>query len=177
MRVYWARNQAEKLVRELIHRREIEPPTIDPIKVAKALDLSVVIDDLGPEVSGLLIRRGKRVVIAVERTDPPSRRNFTVAHEVGHHVLGHQFEAGSHVHVDKGNYISQRGPRSSQGIDAKEVEANQFAAALLMPTWLVQEQARRLGLPLWDSDVTELADQFKVSEQAMTIRLSALRLL
>jgi Zn-dependent peptidase ImmA (M78 family) len=177
MRVHWARNQAEKLVSELISRREIHPPTIDPFKVAKALHLSVVIDDLGPEVSGLLIRREERVVIAVERTDPPTRRNFTVAHEIGHHVLGHQFEAGSHVHVDKGNYISQRGPRSSQGINAKEVEANQFAAALLMPTSLVQEQARRLGVPLWDSAVADLADLFKVSEQAMTIRLSVLRLL
>jgi Zn-dependent peptidase ImmA (M78 family) len=145
--------------------------------VAKAIGLQVMADDLGPQVSGLLVRRGSQVLIAVKRSDPPNRRNFTVAHEIGHHVLGHQFQAGEHVHVDKGNYISQRGPRSSTGVDPKEVEANQFAAALLMPSSFVRAAANRLGSPILDSDVSALAEMFKVSEQAMTIRLTGLGLL
>lgn len=177
MRVHWARSQAERLVQQLIDAKKIECPPIDPIKVAKTIGLQVVADDLGPEVSGLLIRKGEQVLIAVERSDPPNRRNFTVAHEIGHHVLGHQFESGSHVHVDKGNYISQRGPRSSKGIDPKEVEANKFAAALLMPSDFVRREAAKLHQPILDDDVSALADLFKVSEQAMTIRLSDLRLL
>lgn len=92
-------------------------------------------------------------------------------------MLGHQFQAGEHVHVDAGNYISKRGPRSSQGVDPKEVEANQFAAALLMPSRCLRSKAKLHGSPLWDSDVTELARAFKVSEQAMTIRLQTLGLL
>ncbi|MPZ20581.1 MAG: ImmA/IrrE family metallo-endopeptidase [Luteitalea sp.] len=177
MRLHWARNQAERLLQRLIEERRITVPPVDPHKVAKAVGLIVVLDDLGPEVSGLLIRRGEQALVAVRRSDPASRRNFTVAHEIGHHVLGHQFHAGEHVHVDKGNYISQRGPRSSTGADPREVEANQFAAALLMPSWLVQEEAERLGSPPLDSDVAEMARHFKVSEQAMTIRLTSLRLL
>jgi Zn-dependent peptidase ImmA (M78 family) len=177
MRVHWARNQAERLVQQLVDSKAVHGPPVDPFRVAKAIGLHVVADDLGPDVSGLLIRRGGQVLIAVERSDPPNRRNFTIAHEIGHHVLGHQFQAGAHVHVDKGNYISQRGPRSSKGVDPKEVEANQFAAALLMPSALVREEARKLGSPILDSDVTALASLFKVSEQAMTIRLSALGLL
>jgi Zn-dependent peptidase ImmA (M78 family) len=93
-----------------------------------------------------------------------------VAHEIAHHVLGHQFQAGEHVHVDKGNYISQRGPRSSTGVDPKEVEANQFAASLLMPSSFVRAAANKFGSPILDSGVSA----FKVSEQAMTIRLSGL---
>lgn len=177
MRLHWARVQAEQLVRELIASRTIQPPPVDPFKVAKALGLIVVADDLGEDVSGLLIRRGSQVVVGVQRSDHPNRRNFTVAHEIAHYRLGHQFEIGAHVHVDKGNFISQRGSRSSKGIDPKEIEANQFAASLLMPTQIVQNEARKLGLPLLDSDVTALADRFKVSEQAMTIRLSKLGLL
>jgi Zn-dependent peptidase ImmA (M78 family) len=177
MRMHWARNQAERLVQQLIDNGTIHAPPVDPLKVAKATGLIVIADDLGPEVSGLLVRRGGQVVVAVQRSDPPNRRNFTIAHEVGHHVLGHQFQPGEHVHIDKGNYISQRGPRSSTGVDPKEVEANQFAAALLMPAQLLHREALKLGTPILDSDVAALASLFKVSEQAMTIRLSALKLL
>ena len=177
MRVHWARSQAERLVQRLIDGGELSAPPVDPLKVARAIGLPVVSDDLGPDVSGLLIRRGEQVLVAVQRADPPNRRNFTVAHEIAHHVLGHQFQPGEHVHVDKGNYISHRGPRSSTGIDPKEVEANQFAAALLMPSALVREAAQRFGSTLLDSNVSELARLFKVSDQAMTIRLSALGLL
>jgi Zn-dependent peptidase ImmA (M78 family) len=161
----------------MIDSKVVHGAPVDPIKIAKALGLQVITDDLGPDVSGLLVRRGGQVVVAVERSDPPTRRNFTVAHEIGHHVLGHQFEAGAHVHVDKGNYISQRGPRSSAGVDPKEVEANQFAATLLMPEQLLRAAASALGSPMMDSDVTDLAHRFRVSEQAMTIRLTALGLL
>jgi Zn-dependent peptidase ImmA (M78 family) len=177
MRLHWARNRAERLVRELLENGRITAPPVDPHKIAKAVGLIVIADDLGPEVSGLLIRRGEQALVAVRRSDPASRRNFTVAHEIAHHVLGHQFQPGEHVHVDKGNYISQRGPRSSTGADPREVEANQFAAALLMPSWLIQKEARRLGSPLMDGDVAEMARLFRVSEQAMTIRLTSLRLL
>lgn len=170
MRIHWARNQAEQLVK----RVGIGAPHVDPIKVAKAIGLEVVTEDLGSDVAGLLVRRGNRAVIAVHRGDPANRRNFTIAHEIGHHVLGHQFEPGEHVHVDRGHYISQRGPRSSTGVDPKEVEANQFAAALLMPAALVRDAAGQLGLPIMDSDVSELARLFRVSDQAMTIRLSTL---
>jgi Zn-dependent peptidase ImmA (M78 family) len=177
MRLHWARTQAEKLVEDLVRRDQLRVPPVDSHKIARSLGLQVVIDDLGEDVSGLLIRRDQNVLIAVRRSDPPARRNFTVAHEIGHHVLGHQFEPGAHVHVDKGNYISQRGPRSSKGVDSKEIEANQFAATLLMPAAAVRLEAHKLGSPLLDSDVTSLADVFRVSEQAMTIRLTSRGLL
>jgi Zn-dependent peptidase ImmA (M78 family) len=58
-----------------------------------------------------------------------------------------------------------------------EVEANQFAGALLMPTRLLRQRALRFGSrQLHDEHVGELAREFKVSEQAMAIRLSTLGL-
>ena len=176
MRAHWARRQAEELVHRLQSKLPSAPP-IDPVKVANALGLAVISDDLGPDVCGLLIRRADQVLIAVDRNDPPNRRNFTIAHEIGHHVLGHQFQLGEHVHVDRGHYISQRGPHSSQGIDPKEIEANQFAAALLMPSWLIREAVDAFGRPVLDSHVRELSKKFRVSDQAMTIRLTTLKYL
>ena len=174
MSVAFARNRAASLI---AHHRVLSPP-VDVEAVASELGLNLVRDNLGAGVSGLLVTTERSAFVCVHEADHPNRQRFTMAHEIGHFVLRHQFVRGEHVHVDRGNFISQRGPRSATGVDPKEIEANQFAACLLMPADLVkQEVAACGGSPLVDSQVSELASRFEVSEQAMTIRLSALGLL
>ena len=173
MRLNFVRQQAEALA----ERGGTAEPPIDVDSIAEMLGLPVTREDLGPAVSGLLINNGTQSYICVQENDAETRRRFTVGHEIGHYLLGHQFRDGEHVHVDKGNFISQRGPRSSAGVDPMEIEANQFAASLLMPSHLLQKHAAGYGTTLLDSDVSALATKFNVSEQAMTIRLSALGLL
>jgi Zn-dependent peptidase ImmA (M78 family) len=131
--------------------------------------------DLDDDVSGLLITKPEMSYIVIRKKDSVSRQRFSIAHEVGHFALRHQFDAGEHVHVDRGYRVSHRDKRSSSGTDLREIEANQFAAALLMPSSIVTEAINALGREeLNDGDVTNLARQFNVSEQAMTIRLSVL---
>jgi Zn-dependent peptidase ImmA (M78 family) len=173
MRLHFVRQQAETLIEKM----GVTQGPIDVVGIARALGLQVIEEDLGADVSGVLVNDGKQAYICTQKNDSEVRRRFTIAHEIGHYLLGHQFQAGEHVHVDKGHFISQRGPRSSAGIDPMEIEANQFAASLLMPIRLIRQQVAELGAPLLDSNVSQLAKKFKVSEQAMTIRLSALRLL
>jgi Zn-dependent peptidase ImmA (M78 family) len=169
-----ATRQADALVADL----GLHYLPIDVRMVATRLGLRIVEEDLGDEVSGALVTNPQRAAILVHSKHHPNRQRFTIAHELGHHVLRHQFEGGGHVHVDRGNYISQRGRRASEGVDPKEIEANWFAAALLMPATLVREHVERLGVrALHDQHVEQLAKTFSVSEQAMTIRLTALGLL
>jgi hypothetical protein len=176
MSVAFARVQAERLA---LQSGRATPP-VDVEAIAIKLGIRVITADLGVDVSGLLVTTpGQQVSICVRAGDASSRKRFTIAHELAHHILGHQFEAGGHVHVDRGNFISQRGPRASQGVDPKEIEANHFAAALLMPSAWVRAAASEMqgkGL-LVDHHVAKLAERFGVSEQAMTIRLTTLRLL
>lgn len=87
-----------------------------------------------------------------------TRRRFTMAHELGHHVLGHQ------ERVDK-NVLDL--------YDPAEVEANAFAAELLMPATAIQESPRVHGM----EEVAELAGHFSVSGRAMIVRLAALRVI
>ncbi|MEJ7862404.1 MAG: ImmA/IrrE family metallo-endopeptidase [Pyrinomonadaceae bacterium] len=174
MSIKYARTQAEKLV----DRLGINSLPIKVEQVAKSLDLTVTSANLGDEVSGLLISDGTSAHVITHENDGPKRQRFTIAHEIGHYYLQHQFEAGEHVHVDRGHYISQRGPKASDGTDIKEIEANQFAASLLMPSKLVREKVTGLGGgSLLDHQVSQLAEMFEVSEQAMTIRLTTLGLL
>ncbi|MDP9025604.1 MAG: ImmA/IrrE family metallo-endopeptidase [Candidatus Eremiobacteraeota bacterium] len=87
-----------------------------------------------------------------------TRRRFTMAHELGHHVLGHQ------ERVDK-NVLDL--------YDPTEVEANAFAAELLMPATAIRESPRVHGM----EEVAELAGHFSVSGSAMIVRLAALRVI
>jgi len=150
-------------------------PPVDVERVARHLGLKIAYAELGEDVSGLLISKGDTSLIAVQAAEAPNRRRFTIAHEIGHFHLRHQFEPGEHVHVDHGHAITPRNSRSSTGEDMKEIEANQFAASLLMPSKLVEARIKALHTAsLRDYHVTLLANEFQVSEQAMTIRLSTL---
>lgn len=150
-------------------------PPVDVERVARHLGLKIAYAELGQDVSGLLISKGATSVIAVQAADAPNRKRFTIAHEIAHFHLRHQFEPGEHVHVDHGHAITPRNSRSSTGEDLKEIEANQFAACLLMPSRLVEARIKALRTTsLRDFHVTLLANEFQVSEQAMTIRLTAL---
>lgn len=175
MSIQLARKEAERLAQ----RFGFTAPPIDVKRICRGLDLVLVEGDLGDGVSGLLITNPDSARVCVSEADHPNRKRFTIAHEIGHFYLRHQFQPGEHVHIERGHFISQRGPRASKGIDIKEIEANQFASSLLMPARMIEQEAKRMagtGL-LLDFHVAAMADTFKVSEQAMTIRLTTLGLL
>ena len=168
---------ARKTAEALVERFGIHTTPVDVQLIATKLGLPVVYHELGADISGLLMSAEGRASICVRDSDPLVRQRFTIAHEIGHFVLRHQFEPGAHVHVDEKWKVTARSTNRSLGVDPQEVEANQFAAALLMPSNLLRERAQRYGeRQLDDQNVAALAREFKVSEQAMVIRLSTLGL-
>jgi Zn-dependent peptidase ImmA (M78 family) len=124
------------------------------------------------EISGMLFRDGDRIVIGVNSSHVNTRQRFTIAHEIGHLVL----HKGA-MFVDKTVRLN-RDSKSSMAIDPKEIEANGFAAELLMPAEVVTEEARkRLTKKTRVSElqlVSTLATAFDVSTHAMEIRLTNL---
>ena len=96
------------------------------------------------------------------------RQRFTIAHELGHALL----HEGDELHVDHGFSVNFRSPRSSEGTSVEEVEANTFAATLLIPfTMLRRElQGGRIDIEN-DVQVARLARRYIVSSTAMNFRL------
>jgi Zn-dependent peptidase ImmA (M78 family) len=79
-------------------------------------------------------------------------------------------------HVDGDFRVAWRNTASSAGVDWKEIEANRFAAALLMPEKMLQEDVNQVAV--LDRDTLQhLAASYKVSRIAMQFRLIHLGLL
>jgi Zn-dependent peptidase ImmA (M78 family) len=157
--------EAQRLVANL---GGVEPP-IDVRRAAASLELDVIEDRMDRSISGLLYRGDEAVIIGVNANHPPRRQRFTVAHEIGHYLL-HKGRAVVLDHVR----MNFRDATSSTATDFEEIQANAFAAELLMPRDAVFAQAKRLSAPEDGTDATvvrDLADIFEVSEQAMEYRL------
>jgi Zn-dependent peptidase ImmA (M78 family) len=168
MSIARAKRQAERLVEQVgISKTQSH---VDVEGVARTLGLAVVRMALGDDISGMLVTKGGKTTICIAKDQHSNRQRFTIAHEIGHHRLRHLF-AGEHVHVDR---VIMRNARSSEGTDLREIEANQFAASLLMPEEMVHHHLHALKSHYVEDVVRQLAKQFKVSEQAMAFRLSDL---
>jgi Zn-dependent peptidase ImmA (M78 family) len=157
---------ADTLLRDA--RITAAPVPIDDIVRAQGITIRVM--DL-KEVSGLVVRDGTAKVIGVNKAHPLTRRRFTVAHELAHALL----HEGQEVHYDKDFRVDFRSAASSLGVDVKEMEANFFAASILMPRRFLEADPLVAALDLEEEKaVKELAALYKVSAHAMSIRLGNL---
>lgn len=155
-------------VTDLIARANINSPPVWVERIAELLGARIELADFNNEVSGVLIRKGKHTVIGVAKEQAPNRQRFTIAHEIGHLVL-HETEE---VHVDRQFFVKLRSQVSSEAVDVDEIEANAFAASLLMPEEFIRNDVRRMQIDFEDaSQVEALAKRYRVSPQAMTFRL------
>lgn len=119
-------------------RLEAEPGALDVFGLIDGLDIPLMLRPLKGLLGAFLNDPVPGILITTER--PLSIQRFTAAHELGHSLLGHQ------PSLDDEDQILRRAPA---GADARtgyqETEADAFAAALLMPRWLMTAHAARQG--------------------------------
>lgn len=161
----------EQLTGVLLSEVGVTAPPVPIESIVKARGISIRLMDL-KEVSGLVVRDSNAVVIGVNKTHPLTRRRFTIAHECAHALL----HEGKEVHYDKDFRVDFRSGMSSLGVDVEEMEANFFAACILMPRRFLAADPMVSELDVEDAAplVRALATRYKVSTQAMSIRLGNL---
>ena len=139
---------------------------VDPIKVANSYGIKVepykevVPDDLCGEIE----KTEEGIVIRYNPMHHENRQRFTIAHELGHYLLGHLSGEESKQFRDVTRNFT------SATYNPKEVAANRMAAQILMP-------ADKLDFLIYKKGVTsikELAKIMRVSEAAMLYRLKNL---
>jgi len=139
---------------------------VDIFRIVQELRLWLATEPLG-NLFGFYLRSGEAVGIVLNASHPEDLQRYTCAHELGHHILGHE----SHLDLDAD---VQRITMSSP---LKELAAQVFAGAFLMPLGLVNRVIRSLGLqgaPLSASDVYQISRDTDVSFTAAVWRLRAL---
>ena len=163
-----------KRVQTLLQENQVTAPPVPVERIAKALDAQLRFSPLDDELSGMIYVKEGTPIIGVNALHHPNRQRFTIAHECGHLVL-HKAQVTQEVHVDKVFPMLMRDAVSAAGVNGIEVEANLFAAELLMPVSLL---AKALGNEPFDIDdegaVSALARSFRVSPSAMRFRLGNL---
>ncbi len=157
---------------------------IDMENLIRACDIHYISKELPDNISGASMTTddGKKVVV-VNNGHHPNRQRFTIAHELGHLLLGHD-KSLNYTEVENSDdqntsQILFRDDKASEGFDWREIEANHFAASLLMPRKLLNYQIEEITKNksecyLSELDVCNLAKIFGVSPISMSIRLSRL---
>ncbi|MGH8579707.1 MAG: ImmA/IrrE family metallo-endopeptidase [Gammaproteobacteria bacterium] len=151
----------------LLSRHRIAAAPIPVEEIAAAEGARVRYSPFEGELAGMLVRGHGQTVIGVNSLHHPNRQRFTIAHELGHLLL-HKDE----VHIDRSFRVNRRDEVSSLAVDPDEIEANRFAAELLMPYNLVMADLLECEIDLEDEDeIRRLAKKYEVSLQAMTHRI------
>lgn len=140
-------------IRGILTKATITAPPVSVEKIAALFSIKVFPYQGFPDnVSGTIVDQKGFIVIGVNSNHPKVRQRFTIAHELGHYLEGHDLAK---------KIIDDVYDKPTD----KEVEANRFAAELLMPRdFLKQDLDKKMNIP-------ELARRYNVSEQAISIRL------
>lgn len=160
-------------VDRLLRQTRIRKPPVRIQHITRNLGIKIRYEPFESDISGVLYRDKNTTIIGVNSLHHPNRQRFTIAHELGHFLL-HEID----VHVDRGYRVVLRDSASSKATDTKEIEANHFAAELLMPERMLSRDVQEYLKDLEDeAGLQELASLYGVSTQALAFRLAKLGLL
>jgi IrrE N-terminal-like domain len=163
-RLKMAKQKAEAFVRD----EQITSLPVDPFAIAAGRDIEVKpMPDSTGGVSGMLLRHGDVFgILYATHVKNEGFQRFSIGHELGHYFLEGHID---HILPGDGTHTSHAGFVSG---DPYEMEADQFAAGLLMPGVLFK---RALGQQNAGLEVVEsLAGLCRTSLTATAIRYAEL---
>lgn len=146
--------------RALIDFQVCELP-ISLSKICKALNIAILDNKhthaLLPNENGIAVLQNEKWYIIFDETDIYGKQRFTVAHELGHILMGHAMKNG---HYTRHENISK---------PADETKANIFASRLLAPACV-----------LWGINAhtaEQISEVCRISHAAATIRAERMEVL
>lgn len=166
----------EEKTQEILRSFKISETPIPIERIVTALNIKVAYA-ADEKYSGLLLRSaGNTTVMGLNNSESFRRQRFTMAHELGHYYLDPKKKA----FVDQKVVVDHRNNKAGKSENKKEMYANAFAAALLMPEHLLSNDFRRIveeKKVFIDDHLIALANKYEVSREAMKFRLINLGLI
>jgi Zn-dependent peptidase ImmA (M78 family) len=170
------------MAKKVLAKHDVKKAPTPIEKIASAY-AELVWENMPDDISGMLIPAAApsgdlKWVIVVNKHHAEVRQRFTIAHELGH-ILLHKYTS---PHADGRVRVRFRDDDSSRGSDFEEIEANGFAAELLMPERIIRSLTARINFDPTDGKddrkavfaMTRLAHRFEVSVQALSFRMANL---
>lgn len=149
----------------LLKMAKINDAPVDVHKIAKLLGFTIIESDFPNNYSGEIFIEGDIKSIGINKNHTQKRQRFSIAHELGHYLNAHQY------FDEDGKMLEDTEFDFTNPLHRQEKEANMFASELLIPKEFLVRDLNEFGL-----DIDKLTDKYQVSEQAMWIRLTSLRL-
>ena len=144
------------------------PPTDLEAVCSLWTTLNVHEEDLDQE-GYLLCFGGLGADILIRRDNPPSRKRFTLAHELGHWTL---------ANLEKGNVLFGEGNKKTLSLQTQhkrqtpeEAWCNKFAGCLLMPAGDIRSFLDDLSLSNLPHGISCGHTTFRVSQEAFILRI------
>lgn len=137
-----------------------DPSEIDVEAIAWDEGIKVQYSDLSG-CEARLVGFGDRGIVTLRNSSDERRKRFSLAHELGH------------WNYHRGRSFSCRVDEMIDGFSTKPVverEADEYAANLLMPAYMLKPLALKIKRPTFDG-IDDLARQFRTSRTATAIRL------
>lgn len=154
-------DRAKKAARDLIAKYKLKTAPIDPEAISEAEGYEVVYatfnGSIADEVAGFSEPQNGRIV--VNRALNSNRKVYTIAHELGHHVLHRDYldnEGRYQVFPRMNSYSGVKPP--------EEQEADAFAAELLVPLDMLRKYVDF-------ASPSELSAMFMVSREVILNRM------
>ncbi len=147
-----------------------EPTLSIPVPIdelARQLDIDDIADlETEGFEGGLLTDEGRSSgIILVNKAARRGRRRFTIGHELGHFLIPAHKPIGSENFLCSREDMRRWAAKEQDRYAQMEVQANQFAALILMPPPFLRLQMQRYRDPSLEQ-VVQIARHFDVSKEA-----------
>lgn len=137
-----------------------DPNLIDVEAIAWDEGIKVRYDNLSG-CEARLVGVGDRGIVTIRKDSDERRKRFSLAHELGHW----NYHRGRSFACRVDDWLDGYSAKSTE-----EREADEYAAELLMPSYMFKPLASAIKRPTFDG-IQDLANQFKTSLTATAIRL------
>lgn len=162
--------EMERLAVDELKKRGLYYAPVDVSRLARELGLEIYSASFeNPSISGLIrkerigLTSREETIIYFNRAINRDCVRFIIAHEIGHWYLGHLEQNSDGIFDDQLDLYRRRCSVNSEY--RTEVDANRFAASLLMP--------RELVISFWEEtsgNIEAMARRFQVSTVEMGLR-------
>lgn len=156
----------EQYSEQILRENDLLSAPVDITKLIKKMGVIKHDHVLEPDVWGMAVTEGTQKIISINTNQSETRKRFTMAHELAHII----FDTEIAINVDKKVYYRN-------GLsDWREKRANFFASCILIPQCLLIPELKKISPTgsISEEEIDSLAKKFKVSPQAMCIRLERL---